>query len=163
MKYLSNEKDDQLMDKSIAAVDKKFSNRPFTRSEYDKFRDALPTHTVYGRWGRRHERSVQPTLQTLVDANIVLIVDVEEFKKYYIEDGWNEKKWIAAWEYEEIKDLLYRASSSTLSNMLESELNDKIESFECKRYFYKLNYHNLGDYIRAEMPWITKLLIDGVF
>jgi hypothetical protein len=102
-------------------------------------------------------------LQTLVDAKIVLVVDVEEFEKHFIEDNWGDKEWIASWEYDEMKDLLCKASSSALSNLLEAELDDKLQSFECKRYFYKLNYRSLGDYIRAEMPWIAKMLIGGAF
>ena len=163
MLNITNETNAQLMAQAIAAIDQQFNNRPFTRAEYDKFRDTCPTHTVYGRWGRSRERSVQPTLQTLVDAKIVLVVDVEEFEKYFIQDSWGDKEWVASWEYDEIKDLLRRASSSTLCNMLEAELDSNIESFECKRYFYKLNYRNLGDYIRAEMPWIAKMLIGGAF
>ena len=163
MLNITNETNAQMMAQAITAIEKEFNNRPFTRAEYDQFRDSCPTHTVYGRWGRSRERSVQPTLQTLVDAKIVLVVDVEEFEKHYIEDGWNNKKCIASWEYDEMKDLLCKASSSTLSNLLAAELDNKIQSFECQRYFYKLNYHNLGDYIRAEMPWIAKMLIGGAF
>ena len=149
---------------AIAAIEKEFGNRSFTRAQYESFRDTCPTVEVYSnRRGRYRTQSAQPALQTLVDAKVIIVIDVEEFDRTYIEDRWGDKEFIPTADYKEMVSMLENFPSDTLGEMLLENLNDSVDCIECKRYFYKLNYHNLGDYIRAEMPWITKALIGGAF
>ena len=148
---------------AIAAIENEFGNRSFTRAQYESFRDTCPTVEKYNRWGRRYIRSVQPALKTLVDANIIVVIDVEKFERVYVEDAWGDKELIPSADYRQIENVLRNLSSNSLGEKLLDKLHDNVESIDCKRYFYKLNYHNFGDYIRAEMPWITKALISGAF
>jgi hypothetical protein len=148
---------------AIAAIENEFGNRSFTRAQYESFRDTCPTVEKYNRRGRRYTQSVQPALQTLVDAKIIIVIDVEEFERVYVEDKWGDKEFIPSADYKQVENILRDLSSNSLGEMLLDELHANVDSIDCKRYFYKLNYRNLGDYIRAEMPWITKALIGGAF
>lgn len=149
---------------AIAAIENEFGNRSFTRAQYESFRDTCPTVEKYHRrHGRYYTQSAQPALQTLVDAKVIIVIDVEEFERVYVEDKWGDKEFIPSADYKQIENVLRDLSSNSLGEMLLDQLHDNVESIDCKRYFYKLNYHNLGDYIRAEMPWITKALIGGAF
>ena len=145
---------------AIAAIENEFGNRSFTRAQYESFRNTCPTVEKYN---RRYAQSAQPALQTLVDAKIVIVIDTEEFERVYVKDRWGDKEFIPTAEYKQVENILRDLSTNSLGEMLLDQLHDNVESIDCKRYFYKLNYHNLGDYIRAEMPWITKALIGGSF
>lgn len=160
---ITNETNAQSIINAIAAIENEFGNHSFTRAQYERFRDTCPTVEKHNRWGRRYIRSVQPALKTLVDANIIVVIDVEKFERVYVEDAWGDKELIPSADYRQIENVLRNLSSNSLGEKLLDQLHDNVESIDCKRYFYKLNYHNLGDYIRAEMPWITKALIGGAF
>lgn len=159
---ISNEQSAQKMVEAISAIHNQFGDKPFTRAQYESFRDTCPTQSRYTRRGRKICTSTQPTLQTLVDAKIIIVVDAERFEKAYLSDSWGDREWIDAAELREARKVI-SGLSDTLGSLLNEQLDNNIETIDCQRYYYKLRFNNLGDYIRSEMPWITKLLIGGAF
>lgn len=159
---ISNEQSAQKMVEAISAIYNQFGDKPFTRAQYNNFRNTRPTQSKHSRKGRMICTSTQPTLQTLVDAKIIIVVDAERFEKAYLSDSWGDREWIEAAELREARKVI-SGLSGTLGSLLTEQLDNNIETIDCQRYYYKLRFNNLGDYVRSEMPWITKLLIGGAF
>ena len=104
------------------------------------------------------------SFNSLVDAGLLEVVDVDHFAKKYFQDSrWGDKEWLSAEDCKAIEELIQNLSNYNLAESIERTLNDKINSIDCKRFHYRLKYNSVGDYIRGEMPWVVRALEGGVF
>ena len=104
------------------------------------------------------------TFDSLVNAGFLEVVDVDHFAKKYFQNGrWGDKEWLSPEDCEAIEDFINNLSNPELASAVEGAINGCVDSIECKRFFYRLKYNNIGEYIRGKMPWIVRALEGGVF
>ncbi len=128
---------------------KKLNKTIFTRREYE---DAC----TY--------RLKTVSFNSLVNAGLLEVVDVDHFVKKYFQNGrWGDKQWLSSEDCEAIEELIHNLSNCDLANAVEGAINGCVDSIDCKRFHYRLKYNSVGDYIRGEMPWVVRALEGGVF
>lgn len=128
---------------------KKLKKTIFTRREYE---EACPfSHNTVA-------------FDSLVNAGLLEVVDVDHFvKKYFQDSRYGDKQWLSAEDCEAIEELIHNLSNYNLSDAIEKAIYDKVDSIDCKRFHYRLKYDSIGDYIRGKMPWVVRALEGGVF
>lgn len=139
---------------TIAEIQKQFGKRPFTRGQYEKIRNAY--------YAAKHGRDDLISLSSLRSTGMVMVVDAESFEKAFLKDRWGCREEIDSKEYAELMKVL-DSLKSELGEVMKSELEDKVETIDCERFFYTLQYTNLGSYMMAEMPWMVVELKKGNF
>ena len=138
---------------TIAEIQKHFGKRPFTASQYEKIRLAYYNPRC---------RDGLITLSALRSTGMVMVVDAESFEKAFLKDRWGCREEIDSKEYAELMKVL-DSLKSELGDVMKSELENKVETVDCERFFYTLQYTNLGDYMMKEMPWMVEELKKGNF
>lgn len=162
MLNLNNRENAMNMAKAIETVYSYFGTKTFTKSQYDLMRDDCASIKKWDNKTRQnYYQSVQPTLQTLVKANVILIVKVENYKKAYFEGYWGKKEWISADDYSEAMELFAKNDDNVVINTMLEKMENEIQCMDCVRHYYKLNYYSLKEYIEAEMPWLVDILSNG--
>ena len=163
MLNLCNRENAMNMAKAIETVYNHFGTKIFTRSQYDSMRDGCESIKVYNdnTPQRYYYQSVQPTLQTLVKANVIFVTKVENYQKAYFENRWGDKEWISADEYSKAMKLFAENDDNVVINAMRDKMEDEINCMDCVRHHYKLKYHSLKEYIEAEMPWLVDVLSGG--
>lgn len=139
---------------TIAEIQKRFGKRPFTASQYEELRSTY-YHPRY--------RDGLISLSALRSTGMVIVVDAEKFEKAFLKNRWGyREEEVDSKEYAELMKVLDSLKSG-LGDVVKSELENKVETFDCERYFYALQYTNLGSYMMAEMPWMVEELKKGNF
>lgn len=162
MLNLSNRENAMNMAKAIETVYNRFGTKTFTNSQYDSMRDDCASIKKWDRRTRQNRyQSIQPTLRTLVKANVIFVAKVENYKKAYLEDRWGCKEWIPADEYSKAMKLFEENDDNVVINTLREKMEDEIQCMDCVRHYYKLKYYSLKEYIEAEMPWLVDTLSNG--
>lgn len=140
---------------TIAEIQKQFGKRLFTNGQYEKIRSAY--------YVTKSGMEDLISLSALRSTGMIIVVDAEKFEKVFLKNGWIcDREEVDSKEYAMLMDAL-DSLNSELGNVMRSELENKVEAIDCERYFYALQYNTLGDYIRAEMPWVVKELEKGNF
>lgn len=147
---LGNQKSVQRYINTIAEIQKQFGKRPFTRGQYEKIHNA------------KHGRDDLISLSALRSTGIVMVVDAEVFEKAFLKDLWGCREEIDSKEYAELTRILDSLKSG-LGEAMKNVLEDKVETVDCERFFYVLQYTNLGDYMMTEMPWVVAEFKKGNF
>lgn len=139
---------------TIAEIQKHFGKRPFTRSQYEKIRNAY--------YNAKRGMDDLISLSALRSTGMIMVVDAESFEKAFLKDRWGCREEIDSKEYAELMKVL-DSLKSELGDVIKDELENKVETIDCERYFYALQYTNLGDYMMKEMPWMVEELKKGNF
>lgn len=140
---------------TIAEIQKRFGKRPFTASQYEEIRSTY--------YNAKRGMDDLISLSALRSTGIVIVVDAEKFEKAFLKNRWGyREEEVDSKEYAELMKVLDSLKSG-LGDVVKSELENKVETFDCERYFYSLQYTNLGSYMMAEMPWMVEELKKGNF
>lgn len=162
MLNLRNRENAMNMAKAIETVYNYFGTKIFTNAQYNSMRDDCASVQKWDRRTRKnYYQSVQPTLQTLVNANVIFVAKVENYKKAYFETHWGEREWIPADEYSEAMELFVKNDDNVVINTMREKMEEEIQCMDCVRHYYKLKYYSLKEYIEAEMPWLVVILSNG--
>lgn len=156
---ISNRDHAMMVAKAIERLSDAFGHTRFTSAQYNDIREKYSHPSRYG------NRTVQeiPTIRSLVEAKVIAVVDEEQFSKPYVCDRWGEKEFIKEADLENAEKAINSIKNVLLSSIIEEALEDNVDSLDCTRYYYKLNYHSLSDYINEQMSWVVDLVNNEAF